>query len=180
MNRVSTSLVVGGITLVRIVSTERSRFACRHRERGEDGSVVRSHHATRRLSWTCSVRLWCFACRPRFIYTCTADRTCRHERATVWSLSLVVLFRKPPTSRPLPASLRTLHLIINMSGAEAITVVGLISSVITIIQTSRDVYDAATSAKGLPKAFRAVSNNIPLVLNILRDCRQVQEQADRA
>ncbi|KAK3614600.1 hypothetical protein LTR56_026643 [Elasticomyces elasticus] len=65
-----------------------------------------------------------------------------------------------------------------MSGAEAIGIVGLIASVITIIETSRDLYDAATNAKGLHEAFRAVSQNIPLVLNILRDCKRAQEQAD--
>lgn len=66
-----------------------------------------------------------------------------------------------------------------MSGAEAFAVLGLISSIITIIETSRDLYDAATSAKGLHEAFRAVAQNIPLVLNILRDCKRIQEQADR-
>ena len=66
-----------------------------------------------------------------------------------------------------------------MSGAEAITIIGLISSVITIIEKSRDLYDAATNVKGLHEAFRAVSSNIPLVLNILRECKRVQEQDDR-
>jgi hypothetical protein len=66
-----------------------------------------------------------------------------------------------------------------MSGAEAITVLGLISSVIAIIEASRDLYDAASSVEGLHEAFRAVSQNIPLVLNILRDCKKVQEQVDR-
>jgi hypothetical protein len=66
-----------------------------------------------------------------------------------------------------------------MSGTEVITVLGLISSVITIIETSRDIYDAASSAEGLHEAFRAVSQNIPLVLNILRDCKKVQERIDR-
>ncbi|KAK3613527.1 hypothetical protein LTR56_026567 [Elasticomyces elasticus] len=65
-----------------------------------------------------------------------------------------------------------------MSGAEAIGIVGLIASVITIIETSRDLDDAATNAKGLHEAFRAVSQNIPLVLNILRDCKRAQEQAN--
>ncbi|TKA74650.1 hypothetical protein B0A55_07962 [Friedmanniomyces simplex] len=54
----------------------------------------------------------------------------------------------------------------------------MIASVITIIETSRDLYDAATSAKGLHEAFRAVSHNIRFVLNILRDCKRAQEQAD--
>ncbi|GAB1734677.1 hypothetical protein NU195Hw_g9347t1 [Hortaea werneckii] len=66
-----------------------------------------------------------------------------------------------------------------MSGAEVITVLGLISSVITIIETSRDVFDAASSADGLHEAFRAVSQNISLVLNILRDCRRAQEQVEK-
>jgi hypothetical protein len=68
---------------------------------------------------------------------------------------------------------------LNMSGVEVITVLGLISSVITIIETSRNIYDAASSAEGLHEAFRAVSRNIPLVLNILRDCKKVQEQVDK-
>ncbi|KAI6914708.1 hypothetical protein KC318_g4354 [Hortaea werneckii] len=66
-----------------------------------------------------------------------------------------------------------------MSGAEVITVLGLISSVITIIETSRDVFDAASSADGFHEAFRAVSQNIPLVLNILRDCKTAQEQVEK-
>ena len=65
-----------------------------------------------------------------------------------------------------------------MSGAEPIALVGLIASIITIIETSRELYDAASNAKGLHEAFRAVSKNIPLVLNILRDCKRAQEQAD--
>ncbi|KAI6791304.1 hypothetical protein KC367_g8101 [Hortaea werneckii] len=66
-----------------------------------------------------------------------------------------------------------------MSGAEVITVLGLISSVITIIETSRDVFDAASSADGLHEAFRAVSQNIPLVLTILRDCKTTQELVEQ-
>jgi hypothetical protein len=66
-----------------------------------------------------------------------------------------------------------------MSGVEVITVLGLISSVITIIETSRNIYDAASSAEGLHEAFRAVSRNILLVLNILYDCKKVQEQVDK-
>jgi hypothetical protein len=66
-----------------------------------------------------------------------------------------------------------------MSGAEAITVLGLISSVVAIIETSRDLYDAASSVEGLYEAFRAVSQNIPLILNILRNYKKVQEQIDR-
>lgn len=66
-----------------------------------------------------------------------------------------------------------------MSGTEAFAVLGLISSVMDIIETSRQLYDAATSAAGLHEAFRAVAIDVPLVLNILRDCKRIQEQADR-
>lgn len=62
-----------------------------------------------------------------------------------------------------------------MSGAEVITIVGLISSVISLIETSRSLYDAANDAEGLHEAFRAVALNVPLVLNILKGCRTIQE-----
>ena len=66
-----------------------------------------------------------------------------------------------------------------MSGAEAITTVGLISSIITIIETSKKLYDASHDAKGLHEAFRDVAQNIPLVLDILRDCQTIQQQVDQ-
>ena len=66
-----------------------------------------------------------------------------------------------------------------MSGAEAITIVGLISSIITIIETSKKLYDASHDAKGLHEAFRDVAQNIPLVLDILRDCQAIQQQVDK-
>jgi hypothetical protein len=66
-----------------------------------------------------------------------------------------------------------------MSGAEAITIVGLISSIITIVETSKKLYDASRDAKGLHEAFREVAQNIPLVLDILRDCQAIQQQVDK-
>lgn len=66
-----------------------------------------------------------------------------------------------------------------MSGAEAITVVGLISSIIAVIETSKKLYDASHDAKGLHEAFRDVAQNIPLVLDILRDCQAIQQQVDK-
>lgn len=53
---------------------------------------------------------------------------------------------------------------------------GLISSVITIIKTSQDFYDAARDAKGLHEAFRKVAENVPLVLGTLRAAEEVQKQ----
>lgn len=66
-----------------------------------------------------------------------------------------------------------------MSGAEIITVVGLISSIITIIETSKKLYDASQDVKGLHEAFRDVAQNMPLVLDILRDCQAIQQQVEK-
>jgi len=65
-----------------------------------------------------------------------------------------------------------------MSGAEAIAILGLISSIITIIETSKSLYDAASDVKGLHEAYRAVSVNIPIILETLRDCKRIQQRAD--
>lgn len=46
--------------------------------------------------------------------------------------------------------------------------VGLIASVITIIDTAKEIFDTASDAKGLPKEFRAVAEQIPLVQNALK------------
>jgi hypothetical protein len=62
-----------------------------------------------------------------------------------------------------------------MSGAEAAAVVGLIASIITVVETSKKLYDASHDVKGLHEAFRDVAQNIPLVLDILRDCQAIQQ-----
>jgi F0F1-type ATP synthase delta subunit len=54
-----------------------------------------------------------------------------------------------------------------MSGAEAAFVVGLISGVISIIEATKTIYDAAKNAKGQPEAFRQVAARLPLVIEIL-------------
>jgi hypothetical protein len=54
-----------------------------------------------------------------------------------------------------------------MSGAEAIAVLGLISSIISIIDGTKQVYEATTSAQGLPEAFREVAGRLPIITNIL-------------
>ena len=54
-----------------------------------------------------------------------------------------------------------------MSGAEAFAVLGAISSIIAIVDGTKQVYDAATNAQGLPKAFREVAARLPLVHTIL-------------
>ncbi|TEY63628.1 hypothetical protein BOTCAL_0153g00160 [Botryotinia calthae] len=55
-----------------------------------------------------------------------------------------------------------------MSGAEAAFIIGVISSVISIIEATKKVYDAAGDAKGQPEAFRQVAARLPLVIEILR------------
>jgi hypothetical protein len=59
-----------------------------------------------------------------------------------------------------------------MSGAEAILVLGVISSVISIIDGIKQVYDAAADAEGLPDTFREVAGRLPLVKTILAAAQQ--------
>jgi F0F1-type ATP synthase delta subunit len=59
-----------------------------------------------------------------------------------------------------------------MSGAEAGFVIGLISGVISIIEATKTVYDAAKDAKGQPEAFRQVAARLPLVIEILRSAEE--------
>ena len=59
-----------------------------------------------------------------------------------------------------------------MSGAEAIVVLGVISSIISIVNGTKQVYDAATNAQGLPEAFREVAGRLPIVRDILGSVKQ--------
>ena len=54
-----------------------------------------------------------------------------------------------------------------MSGAEATVVLGIISSIISIVDGTKQVYDAASNAEGLPSAFREVATRIPILPDIL-------------
>jgi hypothetical protein len=65
-----------------------------------------------------------------------------------------------------------------MSGAEAVFVVGLISGVISIIEATKTVYDAAKDAKGQPAAFRQVAARLPLVIEILRSATERLQSLD--
>jgi hypothetical protein len=50
-----------------------------------------------------------------------------------------------------------------MSGAEAILVLRVISSIISIIDGTKQVYDAAKNVQGLPGAFREVAARLLIV-----------------
>jgi PII-like signaling protein len=65
-----------------------------------------------------------------------------------------------------------------MSGAEAGFVVGLISGVISIIEATKTVYDAAKDARGQPEAFRQVATRLPLVIEILRSAEERAQALD--
>jgi hypothetical protein len=71
-----------------------------------------------------------------------------------------------------------------MSGAEARFVVGLIGDVISIIEATKTVYNAAKNAKGQPEAFGQVAARLPLVIEILRSAteriRSLDETAQEA
>src|SRR3954464_3534845 len=60
-----------------------------------------------------------------------------------------------------------------MSGfAEAGAVLGLISSIITIIETAKDLYEAANDANGHSYALSNAAAKLPLVAIILRDAKE--------
>jgi N-terminal domain on NACHT_NTPase and P-loop NTPases len=65
-----------------------------------------------------------------------------------------------------------------MSGAEVIVLVGVISSIISIVDGTKQVYDAATNAQGLPEAFRDVAGRLPIVRNILGSAKQRIDNGD--
>jgi hypothetical protein len=65
-----------------------------------------------------------------------------------------------------------------MSGAEAAFIVGLISGVISIIEATKTVYDAAKDAKGQPDEFRQVAARLPLVIGILHSAEAKAQALD--
>ncbi|KAG9228711.1 hypothetical protein BJ875DRAFT_434854 [Amylocarpus encephaloides] len=65
-----------------------------------------------------------------------------------------------------------------MSGAEAVFVVSLISAILTIIEASKTIYDAARDAKGQPEEFRLVAARLPLVTELLRSAEKKTKELD--
>jgi hypothetical protein len=63
-----------------------------------------------------------------------------------------------------------------MSGAEAILVLGVISSIIAIVDGTKKFYDATTNKQGLPEAFREVADRLPIVRNILSSAKEYIDQ----
>jgi hypothetical protein len=67
-----------------------------------------------------------------------------------------------------------------MSGAEPLAVLGAISSVIAIVEASKEIYEAARNLQGLHETFRKVSDNIPIILSTLHQAELLQKQAVEA
>ena len=65
-----------------------------------------------------------------------------------------------------------------MSSVEAIAILGVIASIISIVDGTKRVYDAATNAQGLPEAFREVAGRLPIVRNILGSTQQYINRGD--
>ena len=59
-----------------------------------------------------------------------------------------------------------------MTGAEALAVLGGSSSIITIFEGIRQVYETAKNAQGLPQAFHDVAGRLPFVRDILASAKQ--------
>lgn len=64
--------------------------------------------------------------------------------------------------------------------AEVAFVVGLVASVIGIIDGVKTVWDAAKDPKGQPEAFRQVAARLPLVLSILEKAKSEANKLDEA
>ena len=65
-----------------------------------------------------------------------------------------------------------------MSGAEAVAILDIISSVISILDETKQVYDAASNTNGLPEAFREVATRLPIVRDILDSAKQHIREGD--
>ncbi|MCJ1261200.1 Ankyrin-2 [Lobaria immixta] len=65
-----------------------------------------------------------------------------------------------------------------MSGTETFAVLGVISSIISIVDETKQVYDAATNTQGLPEAFRAIAGRLPIIRNILGSAKQHVDEGD--
>ncbi|OBT83368.1 hypothetical protein VE02_08363 [Pseudogymnoascus sp. 03VT05] len=70
------------------------------------------------------------------------------------------------------------HLFPTETGHEVGFVVGLISGVISIIEATKTIYDAAKDAKGQPEAFRQVHARLILVIGILDRARERAQIVD--
>ena len=67
-----------------------------------------------------------------------------------------------------------------MSGAEPLAILGAISAIIALFETSKRVYDAAKDTRGLHESFRKASDNVSIILSTLYQARLVQEQTVKA
>ena len=65
-----------------------------------------------------------------------------------------------------------------MSSTEAVTILGVISSIISIVDGIKQVYDAASNTKGLPEAFREVATRLPIIQDILGLARRHVNQGN--
>ena len=65
-----------------------------------------------------------------------------------------------------------------MSGAEAGAVLGLISSIITVIATAKELYETANDVHGLPDALGNAETKLPLILEILKEAESYTRRPD--
>lgn len=66
-----------------------------------------------------------------------------------------------------------------MIGVEAVGVVlGIISSIISVVEATHKIFDAANDPKGLHEAFRKAAEKLPLVLKTLKAAERIQERME--
>ena len=68
-----------------------------------------------------------------------------------------------------------------MSGiGEASLVLGMISSIITIIDATNQVYEAVKDESGLPKNFKKSATKLPTISKLLDDAERYLKEADES
>lgn len=65
-----------------------------------------------------------------------------------------------------------------MSGAELIAVIGVISSVLAIVDASKEIYSAAKEQSELPQVFKDVGSKLPLITKLLKKAEGYSDQLD--
>ena len=65
-----------------------------------------------------------------------------------------------------------------MSGAEVVSILNLISSIITIVNQIEKVYDASTDRRGLPETFREALARLPVVRATLESAKEPFEKGE--
>jgi N-terminal domain on NACHT_NTPase and P-loop NTPases len=100
----------------------------------------------------------------------TPQQPCLEQSCT--SAHLITSYKLYPVS-PSTSGLRILsHASTSCPAPKLLQCWGWISSIISIVDGFKQIYDATTNAQGLPEAFRDAAGRLPIVRNILGSAKQ--------